>query len=54
MDVSGWLNSDYTTWAFSGADINRPSGLPFRGTESTQATFTPFLEEEGDPVPPTR
>lgn len=33
-DFSGWLSSGYTTWAFSGADINYLSELRWRGTDS--------------------
>jgi hypothetical protein len=34
IDFSGWLSSGYTTWAFSGADINYLSELRWRGTDS--------------------
>jgi hypothetical protein len=34
VDFSGWLSSGYTTWAFSGADINYLSELRWRGTDS--------------------
>jgi hypothetical protein len=34
LEFTGWLSSGYTTWAFSGADINYLSELRWRGTDS--------------------
>jgi hypothetical protein len=34
IDVSGWLSSGYTTWSFSGSNINYLSELRWRGTDS--------------------
>ncbi len=34
VDFSGWASSGYTTWAFSGSDINYLSELRWRGTDS--------------------